>query len=186
MGRKNICPVERAGGFDAWYRKWFQNPDKILGPLVKEGMAVIDYGCGPGFFTVSMANLVGESGKVVAIDIQEGMLELLNKKIRNSDIKKRIVLHKCDDENIAITEPIDFILAFYVIHEVPHKNILFEKFNSILKPHGKILIVEPPIHVSRAGFNKSLKIAQNNGFTLEKGPGMLFSKTALLTKNKHH
>ena len=45
---ENVCPVERAGGLDNRLRRWVHNPHKILGPYVKEGMTVMDVGCGPG------------------------------------------------------------------------------------------------------------------------------------------
>ena len=70
-----VCPVERAGRLNNSIRRWFQNPEKILQPYIKEGMIVVDLGCGPGFFTVDMARLVGTSGRVIASDLEEGMLE---------------------------------------------------------------------------------------------------------------
>lgn len=48
--KNRVCPVELAGSLDNKIRKWFQNPQKILAPYIKEGMKVLDIGCGPGFF----------------------------------------------------------------------------------------------------------------------------------------
>jgi 2-polyprenyl-3-methyl-5-hydroxy-6-metoxy-1,4-benzoquinol methylase len=58
-----VCPVELAGSLDSKIRKWFQNPKKILAPFIKEGMNVLDVGCGPGFFSVELAKMVGKNGK---------------------------------------------------------------------------------------------------------------------------
>ena len=68
MGEKNehVCPVEKAGGFDSGIRKLLQRPKKILGNYAREGMTVLDLGCGPGFFSVEMAEMVGASGKVIS------------------------------------------------------------------------------------------------------------------------
>ncbi len=48
--KNRVCPVERAGNLDNRFRRWIQNPRKILGPYMREGMTVLDLGCGPGFF----------------------------------------------------------------------------------------------------------------------------------------
>ena len=76
-----VCPVERAGSLDSKLRKWFQNPSKILAPFIKEGMKVLDVGCGPGFFSIEIAKMVGKNGKVFSADLQEGMLQKLRNKI---------------------------------------------------------------------------------------------------------
>ena len=69
---KRVCPVEIAGHLDNRIRRWVQNPQKILEPYVEEGMVVLDIGCGPGFFSIDMAKMVGRSGRVIAADLQEG------------------------------------------------------------------------------------------------------------------
>jgi len=71
----NICPVEKAGGLDNSIRKILQHPRKILRPYIKEGMSVLDLGCGPGYFSLEIAKLLNESGKVIAADLQQGMLD---------------------------------------------------------------------------------------------------------------
>jgi len=58
--RNRVCPVELAGSLDNKIRRWLQNPQKILDPYVKEGMKVLDLGCGPGFFSTAMAKMVGK------------------------------------------------------------------------------------------------------------------------------
>jgi len=67
MGDKNkrICPVRHSGCLNNKIRKLFQNPQKILGNYVKDGMTVLDLGCGPGFFSVEMAKMVGGFGGII-------------------------------------------------------------------------------------------------------------------------
>ncbi len=98
-----ICPVERAGGLDNSIRKLLQNPQKILKPYINEGMTVLDLGCGPGFFSVEIAKLINDSGKVIAADLQEGMLEKVRQKIKGTALEPRITLHKCQEESIDLT-----------------------------------------------------------------------------------
>jgi ubiquinone/menaquinone biosynthesis C-methylase UbiE len=180
MQKKRVCPVERAGSLDNRLRRLLQNPRKILQPFITPGMTVLDLGCGPGFFTLDMAIMVGESGKVIACDLQEGMLQKLQNKIHATELEKRIVLQRCETDKIGITETVDFILAFYMVHEIPDQTGLFKELEAILKPGGTILLVEPPFHVSGSAFEQTLDKARQTGLSRELGPRVLFSKSALL------
>lgn len=182
MADNRVCPVKHAGALDNMFRRWLQNPTKILQPFIKEGMTVVDLGCGPGFFTVDMAKMVGKSGKVIASDLQEGMLEKVRGKTRGTELEKRITFHKCAENIIGITEQVDFILAFYMVHELPDQNAFFQEVKTLLKPNGQLLVVEPPFHVSKKSFNTTIEKAKNAGLTPKQGPNVLFSKTVLLAK----
>ena len=81
-----VCPVERAGILDHRIRRWLQDPQEILRPYIEEGMTVLDIGCGPGFFSIDMAQRVGRSGRVIASDLQEGMLQKLRGKIQGTEL----------------------------------------------------------------------------------------------------
>ena len=178
-----ICPVEIAGSLDSKVRRWVQNPNKILKRYIKEGMTILELGCGPGFFTIDIAQMVGNSGQVIAADLQEGMLEKLRNKIKGTKLEDRIILHKCDEDKIGISEDVDFVLLFYMVHEVIDKESLFHEIKSILKPDGQVLIVEPPIHVSKKEFENTIKIANNVGLSIVEKPKILFSKTGILKNN---
>jgi ubiquinone/menaquinone biosynthesis C-methylase UbiE len=136
MARNHTCPVAISGTLDTKFRRLFQNPQTILRPYVKEGMTVLDLGCGPGFFTLDMARMVGESGRVIAADLQEGMLQKLKKKTQGTELEDRVLLHKCEEDSIGITDEVDFILAFYMVHEAPSQEKLFKDIKSILKTSG--------------------------------------------------
>ena len=181
--RKNrLCPVERAGSLDNRIRRWVQNPEKILGGYIEKGMTVLDVGCGPGFFSIDMARMVGESGRVIAADLQEGMLEKLRGKIKGTELEERIRLHKCEEYGIGVSENVDFVLLFYVVHEVPNKEEFFNEIVNILNPNGQILIIEPPFHVSKAAFEETVRKAREAGLTEAERPKVFLSKTAILKK----
>ena len=146
LTRKNhICPVEGAGFLETRFRRWLQNPRKIVQPYIKNGMTVLDMGCGPGFFTLDIAQLVGTTGKVIAADLQEGMLQILQNNLQNSGLQSRVILHQCEKHQIGVTTKVDFVLLFFVAHEIPNHPALFKELHSILNPDGQILIVEPPL-----------------------------------------
>ncbi|WP_413831289.1 class I SAM-dependent methyltransferase [Desulfobacula sp.] len=181
-----ICPVEMAGSLDLKIRRWVQNPKKILKHYIQEGMHVLELGCGPGFFTIDIAQMIGKKGKVIAVDLQEGMLQKVRDKIKGTKLEKRIILHKCDENKIGISKKVDFILLFYMVHEVRDKESLFTEIESILKPNGKILIVEPPFHVSKKAFEDTIKKASEAGFTFVGKPKIFLSKTAVLKKQSNY
>ncbi|MBW1892798.1 MAG: class I SAM-dependent methyltransferase [Deltaproteobacteria bacterium] len=177
-----VCPVERAGSLDNKIRRWLQNPQKILRPYIEEGMTVLDIGCGPGFFSIDMAQMVGKSGRVIASDLQEGMLRKVRDKVKGTELEERITLHKCEKNKIGVSEHVDFVLLFYMVHEIPNKEEFFNEIGTILKPNGQILIVEPPFHVSKSAFEETVRKAGDVGFTNAKGPNVLLSKTVILKK----
>jgi len=161
-----ICPAERAGGLDNAFRRFLQKPQKILNPFIKTGMTVLDVGCGPGFFSVEIAKMLNGSGKVIAADVQDGMLNIIRKKINGTSLQPIIELHKSDFERIGVVEKVDFVLAFWMVHEVRNKETFFKELSSILKPDGLILIVEPLFHVSKKEFSAMVNTIQKCGFSI--------------------
>jgi ubiquinone/menaquinone biosynthesis C-methylase UbiE len=181
--KHRVCPVGLAGGLDNQVRSWFQDPHKILKPCIEAGMTALDIGCGPGFFSIAMAQLVGPAGRVIASDLQDGMLQKLRNKIQGSEFENRITLHKCEADKIGVSEHVDFALAFYMVHEVPDQSEFFKEVALILKPNGKLLIVEPPFHVSKSGFEETIRLAGEAGFTVAERPKIFLGRAAVL-KNR--
>lgn len=178
--RPFICPVEYAGSLDNSIRKLVHKPHRILEAHVSKGMTVLDLGCGPGFFTIEMAKLVGETGRVIAADIQQGMLNKVAGKIRGTDLEQRIGLHKCQDDMIGISKKVDFILAFWMVHEVSDQERLFEELNSVMNPGGRIWIIEPKIHVTEKSFKKMISRLESAGLEIIERPAIWLSRSVLL------
>ena len=87
-GEHMVCPMRVAGLLDSKFRRLFHNPNKILKPYIKKNMTALDIGCGPGVFSIEIAELLEGTGKVISVDMQEGMLEILKKKIQEDPLKK--------------------------------------------------------------------------------------------------
>jgi len=182
--KNRVCPVELADSLDSRLRRWLQNPRKILAPLVREGMTVLDVGCGPGFFSIELARLVGSNGRVIAADLQQGMLDKLTGKIKGTDLSTRISMVKSDPGNLNVSGPVDFILTFYMVHEVPDQAAFFRQLFPLLREGGKVLIVEPKMfHVSRAQFSNTIRQAEAAGFLSTEGPRLPMSWSTLLKKS---
>ena len=127
--------------------------------------------------------MVGKSGRVIASDLQEGMLQKVKAKIKGTELEERITLQKCEENKIGISEHVDFVLLFYMVHEVPNKEEFFNEIGTILRPNGQVLIVEPPFHVSKSAFEEIVRKARDVGFSDVEGPDVLFSRTVILKKS---
>ena len=160
-------------------RRLIHGPDKILGGYIEPGQTVLDLGCGSGTFTIAMARMVGEAGIVIAVDLQDEMLQLVRQKAVKEGLACRIITHKSEPEGIGITDKVDFALAFYMIHEVPDVDAFLMEAAGLLKPGGRLLIAEPLIHVSESSFKKTVDAAQLAGLKPVCKPKIRFSRSML-------
>ena len=133
-----------------------------------------------GFFTIPAARMVGESGRVIAVDVQEKMLKALTRRADKAGVSGRIVTKVCEPTSIGISDPIDLCLALYVVHEVPDAGSLFSQIRSVLKPTGKLLISEPNARVSEEEFQRTVALASDAGFKVVGKPEIPRSRSALL------
>ncbi|MBF0452190.1 MAG: methyltransferase domain-containing protein [Candidatus Magnetomorum sp.] len=181
----HVCPVWVGYLLASPIRKYFQHPQKILKPYVEKGMTVMDIGSAMGFFTLPMAHMVKEDGRVICLDVQDKMLMALKKKALNEDVFERIDPRLCSGDDIGITDlesQVDFALAFAVLHEIRDVPRFFLQLYPALKPNARVLIAEPKGHVSESQFSTTLSEAEKAGF-LELGrPPIFRSRTALLQK----
>jgi ubiquinone/menaquinone biosynthesis C-methylase UbiE len=180
---QHIYAAEKSSHLDNWLRKIFQPPEQTLMRYVKSGMTVLDLGCGTGYFSIPMSNLVGANGKVIAVDVQSAMLEKLESKLTNSTNKNRITLIEGEVTSLRFSNEIDFALAAYVFHELPDQFAALKHLHDIVKPGGVILILEPNFVVTRAAFKRTIQYASLAGFQISRYRNTLFSRSILLLKN---
>jgi ubiquinone/menaquinone biosynthesis C-methylase UbiE len=177
-----ICPVWLAGMLESPLRKALHKPEKVLAGLIEPGMTALDIGCGPGYFSLGMARLVGPQGRVIAADVQEDMLARVRGHAEKEGLLERINLHHCSPTRIGLAETVDFALAFWMVHEVPDRQAFLGEIYSLLKPGGRLLVVEPKMHVNQASFAETLKVAAAAGFTTLGERKVAISRAMLLGK----
>lgn len=175
----HVCPWWFIGSFDNPLRRFSQRPEQILGGLIREGQTVVDLGCGMGYFTIPLARMVGERGRVVAVDLQPQMLRGVQQRAQRAGLQKRIQLHQCRLDSIALHETVDFVLAFWMVHETPDKVHFLQEVANLLKPGAHFLLVEPKLHVSKAAFQRTLEIAHAAGLRQVAEPTVSLSQAML-------
>jgi ubiquinone/menaquinone biosynthesis C-methylase UbiE len=177
---KHVCPWWLCFTFDNLLRRLLQNPERIVEPYVHEGDTVLDVGPGMGYFSIALAKIVGEKGRVFAADVQQEMLKGLKKRARRAGVEKRIIFHLCKNNSLGLDTKFDFALAFWMVHEVPEQESFFKELRSLMKPNGRLLICEPQIHVTKVEYDETIKKAIRAGFTFKGNPDISLSRSALL------
>jgi ubiquinone/menaquinone biosynthesis C-methylase UbiE len=182
---ERVCPVKHGRLLSNPLRKLVQSPRKILAPHIKDNMTVLDVGCAMGFFSLPAAGMVGHKGRVICVDLQQGMIDDLEKRAAKAGLADIIKTRVCRKKSLAIEDlenEIDFAFTFYVVHEVPDPSAFFSELYTVLKHDSKLLVVEPKGHVSAGQFEKTIKQAKEKGFAVAGRPKISFSHTVLLKK----
>ena len=120
-----------------------EDPSQMLGQLdLKAGMVVCDMGCGNGFYSLTLAQTVGPTGKVLAVDIQPQMLQLLSRRAAEAKLENiDMILGTVTDPKLPTNE-VDLILMVDVYHEFSHPQAMLAEIRKSLKPNGRIALVE--------------------------------------------
>jgi ubiquinone/menaquinone biosynthesis C-methylase UbiE len=179
-----VFSAEKAGYLDTRLRRLLYRPDRLAGRFVRPGDRVLDFGCGPGFFTREFAKRVGDTGKVTAVDLQEEMLAILRENLGREGLLPRIRTHRCAPDSIGLTEPgsIDVAFAIFVVHEVPDPAKLFREIAALLVSGGTLFYTEPPFIVSGAEFRENLAAAEAAGFRIAGREWYFVNRAAVFRK----
>ena len=174
------CPEWLSPFLDNRIRSWLMSPEKTLAPYVAEGATAADVGCGPGFFVKALARLVGRDGRVLAVDVQQCMLDRVRRKLDGSGLADRVVLHRCGEETLSLPFPVDFALLVWSLHEMPAPGRVLAQLRGSLNAGGRILVVEPLGHVNRREFEELLALAKTQGMLAVESPRVWGSRAVLL------
>jgi len=179
---QHTCPWWLCFTFDNPLRRRLQKPDLILNGLLQQGQTAMDIGCGMGYFSLAMAQKVGPTGKVICIDMQEKMLEMARRKAERAGLGKVMQFHRCTADSLGLKVTCDFVLAFWMVHEVGDQRKFLGEVRDLLKEGGTLLIAEPKLHVAEAAFNETVSWAEAAGFEAAGRPSISMSRAVLFKK----
>ena len=168
-----VCPWYLGYFLASPLRRLFENPERILQPLVRPGMTVLEPGCAMGFFTLPLARLVGPGGRVVCADLQPKMIEGLRKRAKKAGLIDRIETSVCTPGDLGVGEwagRVDLALAIHVVHEIRDPAAFLRQVHAALRPGGRLLVLEPKGHVNPSQFAATIAAAEAVGFTAGPAP----------------
>ena len=177
---RRIAPFMRAGGANWLIRDEREREERcslMLANLgLKLGMTVCDMGCGNGFHALKMAKMVGPRGRVLGVDIQPKMLELLTERAMDAGIANMVPIRGTVADPKLPAGKVDLILCVDVYHEFSHPEHMLAAMRKSLAPDGVLVLVEfrgedpqvpiKPLH--KMTKQQILKELPPNGFKLVK------------------
>jgi ubiquinone/menaquinone biosynthesis C-methylase UbiE len=138
----------------------FRNPQRLLKAAgLKQGQKVLEVGCGPGFFTIPAAKIVGEEGFVYAVDVHPLAIERVNEKIERERINNVTPVHGNASNTGLPDRSIDLAFIFGLLHVAGGQEEVISEIHRVLKPGG-VLSFEK----TRGSEKKLIEAVERGGF----------------------
>jgi ubiquinone/menaquinone biosynthesis C-methylase UbiE len=143
-----IPPLSGCSSFTAYvYNKSASapknKPDEVIRHLeIQPGMQIADLGAGGGYYTVRFAQLVGEQGKVYAVDVNENFLNIIGEEGANRGLKNIRTILANPDDSLLPEKSVDLVFVRNVYHHLPSPEKYFQALKKKLRPGGRVAIVE--------------------------------------------
>lgn len=109
---------------------------------LRPGDTFADIGCGIGYFTLPASGIVGENGKVFALDTSETMLKELEKRLIDHPVKNIIRITSGEYETGIPPQTATFVFIANVLHEIDDKDRFLSHLHNILKENGTIAVID--------------------------------------------
>jgi ubiquinone/menaquinone biosynthesis C-methylase UbiE len=168
--------------FENRLRRLIHRPEELLAPYVRPGQRVLEIGCGLGFCTLPLAELVGREGRVTATDVVPELLDKLAQSAERAGLAGRIRAVLCPAERLKLPHEHDFALAFWSMHETDDPARAARRIRSALRDGGGFLVIEPAWHVRRRVFRGITDAVRSAGFTERPSPHIAISQTAFFRR----
>lgn len=181
----HICPPFVGYFLIGPWRRWFGRPERHVEGLVCPGMTVLEPGPAMGYFTLPLAKAVGPEGRVIAVDVQQKMLDVLHHRADRAGLGNRVETRHCARTSLCIgdlDEDIDLAVLIHMLHEVPDPRGLLAEVFASLKPGASAFLMEPRGYVSVPEFEAQLGYAWDLGFTIKLPEDSPKKRRAVLTK----
>ena len=172
-----VMGVGGAGWLERPEREDEEAPSKALDALeLKPGMVVADIGAGSGYYSSRIARRVGPTGRVYATDIQQGMIDILDRRITAEGLTNiTTVLGGMDDPRLPPAS-IDLAIMVDVYHELQQPQLFLQRLKGTFKPNGRLVLLEfrkedpkvPILEVHKMSVAEVKQEMEAEGFVLDK------------------
>jgi cyclopropane fatty-acyl-phospholipid synthase-like methyltransferase len=125
---------------------------------------------------------VGERGRVTAIDLQPELLRVVEARAARAGLSRRVRALLCTADDIGFRGRVDFVNAFWMVHETPDAGRFLRQVSACLGDGGHLLVAEPAFHVSRRAFAETVRTAEGLGLRAVRRPRIWFSRAVVLQK----
>jgi ubiquinone/menaquinone biosynthesis C-methylase UbiE len=129
-------------------------------------MTAVDVGAAMGFFSLPLARMVGDKGRVICVDVQKRMLSSLLKRAKRKRLEHVIECRPCTQEDLCLSDlsgKADLALAVHVAHETAFPRRFLTQIREVLRPGGKLLLIEPRGHVPEPEFEATRALCREVG-----------------------
>lgn len=178
------CPVWLAWLLEVRWVEPFNRVERTMAPMaLRRGMRVLDAGCGVGRVTVPLAEAVGEEGEVVALDLQQGMLDCVRARAEAAGLQNVRTLRQPLGGRTPLPEVgFDRIVLVTVLGEIPGRVEALRQLGEALAPDGLLVVTEalPDPHFQARGVVESL--AREAGLTKVESAGPWYAYTMVLRR----
>jgi 2-polyprenyl-3-methyl-5-hydroxy-6-metoxy-1,4-benzoquinol methylase len=166
-------------------RRLVEPPARLLGPHVQPGMTVLEPGCGMGYFSLPLARMVGPEGRVLCVDVEPRAVERLIRRARRAGLADRVTARPCGPRDLGLAEQrgqVDLALVLHVLHEAEDLTGFVDQIHALLRPQGRMLVVESSGHVAAKPFEAMLARCEDRGLRVVDRPRVRGRRAALLAR----
>jgi ubiquinone/menaquinone biosynthesis C-methylase UbiE len=164
------------GPYDDRERRKWQDPEAVLSGIgLEPGFTFADIGCGSGFFTLPAARMVGASGKVYALDVNDRLIEFIRRQAAEEGLKNLHLTAGRAEENVVCEQCADIVFFGMALHDFQDPARVLENAAKILKPAGRLVNLDwkkesmelgPPLNI-RFDVEKATRLIKDAGFKVE-------------------
>ena len=156
-----LFPMSLAPALDDPGRDEWQRPDEVVAALsIRPGERIADVGCGTGYFTVRLLRATGANGHVVAVDVQQGMLDLLARRLDAADRGRVTLRRNAPDRPLEAADAVDLVLCANTLYEVDEADAakFVRSMADGLVPGGRLAVLDWRPVAMRLGPHVSARI----------------------------
>jgi cyclopropane fatty-acyl-phospholipid synthase-like methyltransferase len=136
-------------------------------------MTVLEPGCGMGYFSLPIARMVGPDGRLLCVDVEPRALQRLERRARRAGVADRITVSTCGPTRLGLeghVGQVDLTLVMHALHELEDLPGFLDQIRALLRPDGRMFVVEPDGHVSPEQFDAMMACAEERGLMVIERP----------------